>query len=92
MIGVAVQQQLCAPPEMQNRLGDRPRGGANHPIATSQAISFARFATRLAISEQLARLILVEPVADHHSPTMPENSPIYLATRGVLALAQADLT
>lgn len=56
-------KQLCAGPEMQNRL--RELGFCDHIIKllTSQANFICQVCdARLAISEQLAKLIMVEPV------------------------------
>jgi Fe2+ transport system protein FeoA len=63
--GVAVRiRQLCAGPEMQNRL--RELGFCEDQIIrllTSQANFICQVCnTRLAISEQLAKTILVEPL------------------------------
>jgi Fe2+ transport system protein FeoA len=63
--GVAVRiRQLCAAPEVQNRL--RELGFCEDQIIrllTSQANFICQVCNaRLAISEQLARLILVEPL------------------------------
>lgn len=63
--GVAVRiKQLCASPEMQNRL--RELGFCEDHIIkllTSQANFICQVCdARLAISEQLAKLIMVEPV------------------------------
>lgn len=64
--GVAVRiKQLCASPEMQNRL--RELGFCEDQIIrllTSQTNFICQVCNaRLAISEQLARIILVEPLA-----------------------------
>lgn len=64
--GVAVRiRQLCAVPEVQNRL--RELGFCEDHIIrllTSQTNFICQVCnTRLAISEQLARIIMVEPVA-----------------------------
>ncbi len=63
--GVAVRiKQLCAAPEVQNRL--RELGFCEDQIIkllTSQANFICQVCnTRLAISEQLAKIILVEPL------------------------------
>lgn len=63
--GVAVRiKQLCASPEIQNRL--REIGFCEDQIIkllTSQANFICQVCnTRLAISEQLAKIILVEPL------------------------------
>ncbi len=63
--GVAVRiRQLCAAPEVQNRL--RELGFCEDQIIkllTSQANFICQVCnTRLAISEQLAKIILVEPL------------------------------
>ena len=63
--GVAVRiKKLCAAPELQNRL--RELGFCEDQIIrllTSQANFICQVCnTRLAISEQLAKLILVEPL------------------------------
>ena len=63
--GVAVRiKQLCASPEVQNRL--RELGFCEDQIIkllTSQANFICQVCnTRLAISEQLAKIILVEPL------------------------------
>ena len=63
--GVAVRiKQLCAAPEIQNRL--RELGFCEDQIIkrlTSQANVICQVCnTRLAISEQLAKIILVEPL------------------------------
>jgi ferrous iron transport protein A len=63
--GVAVRiKQLCASPEVQNRL--REIGFGEEQVVrliTSQSNFICLVCnTRLAISEQLAQLILVEPV------------------------------
>ena len=63
--GVAVRiKQLCAVPEVQNRL--RELGFCEDQIIrllTSQSNFICQVCnTRLAISEQLARIIMVEPV------------------------------
>jgi len=63
--GVAVRiKQLCAVPELQNRL--RELGFCEDQIIrllTSQTNFICQVCnTRLAISEQLARIIMVEPV------------------------------
>lgn len=63
--GVAVRiKQLCASPEMQNRL--RELGFCEDQIIkllTSHANFICQVCnTRLAISEQLARIIMVEPL------------------------------
>ena len=63
--GVAVRiRQLCAVPEVQNRL--RELGFCEDQIIrllTSQSNFICQVCnTRLAISEQLARIIMVEPV------------------------------
>ena len=65
-VGVAVRiRQLCAAPELQNRL--REIGLCEDQIVrlvTSRNNLICQVCNaRLAISEQLARLILVEPVA-----------------------------
>lgn len=64
--GVAVRiKQLCAAPEMQNRL--RELGFCEDQIIrllTSQTNFICQVCNaRLAISEQLARIILVEPLS-----------------------------
>ena len=64
--GVAVRiKQLCATPELQNRL--RELGFCEDQIIrllTSQTNFICQVCNaRLAISEQLARIILVEPLA-----------------------------
>jgi Fe2+ transport system protein FeoA len=64
--GVVVRiKQLCATPEIQNRL--REIGFCEHQVInllTSQNNFICQVCNaRLAISEQLAHLILVEPVA-----------------------------
>jgi ferrous iron transport protein A len=63
--GVAVRiKQLCAPPEIQNRL--RELGFCEEQIIhllTSQSNFICQVCNaRLAISQQLAQLIMVEPV------------------------------
>lgn len=63
--GVAVRvKQLCAAPEVQNRLREIGFGEDQViRLLTSQANFICLVCnTRLAISEQLAKLILVEPV------------------------------
>jgi len=76
--GVAVRiKQLCAAPEVQNRL--RELGFCEDQIIrllTSQANFICQVCNaRLAISEQLARIILVEPLQPalaRTKPVMPE--------------------
>ncbi len=70
-IGVAVRiKQLCASPEVQDRL--REIGLHEDQIVrlvTSRNNLICQVCNaRLAISEQLARLILVEPVLSHSEP------------------------
>lgn len=69
--GVAVRvKQLCAAPEVQNRL--REIGFCEDQVVrliTSQNNIICQVCNaRLAISEQLAKLILVEPVSFAHQP------------------------
>ncbi len=68
--GVAVRvKQLCAAPELQNRL--RELGFCEDQIIkllTSHTNFICQVCnTRLAISEQLARIILVEPLRPAHA-------------------------
>jgi Fe2+ transport system protein FeoA len=72
--GVAVRiKQLCAAPEVQNRL--REIGLCEDQIVrlvTSQNNFICQVCNaRLAISEQLAKLILVEPVLAYQSAKAP---------------------
>lgn len=60
-------KQICAAPEVQHRLREIGLGEDQIiRLLTSQANFICLVCnTRLAISEQLARLILVEPIAEH---------------------------
>jgi Fe2+ transport system protein FeoA len=63
--GVAVRiKELCAPPEVQNRLRELGLGEEQIIRLLTGRNNFICLVcnARLAISEQLARLILVEPV------------------------------
>jgi Fe2+ transport system protein FeoA len=67
--GVAVRiKQLCAAPEVQNRLREIGLGEDQIiRLVTSQNNFICQVCNaRLAISEQLAKLILVEPVMAFH--------------------------
>ena len=66
--GVAVRiKQLCAAPEVQERLREMGLGEDQIiKLVTSRANFICQVCNaRLAISEQLAKLILVEPVIAH---------------------------
>ena len=70
--GVAVRiKQLCAAPELQNRM--REIGLCEDQIIrllTSQTNFICQVCnTRLAISEQLAKLIMVEPIVNSYKVT-----------------------
>ena len=68
--GVAVRiKQLCAAPEMQNRLREIGLGEEQIVrLVTSKNNFICQVCnTRMAISEQLARMILVEPLAQRVS-------------------------
>jgi len=68
--GVAVRiKQLCAAPEMQNRLREIGLGEEQIVrLVTSKNNFICQVCnTRMAISEQLARMILVEPLAQWRS-------------------------
>ena len=69
--GVAVRiKQLCAAPELQNRLRELGLGEDQIiRLLTSQANFICQVCNaRLAISQQLAQLILVEPLRPNHGP------------------------